>query len=109
MLPTVDIIIPQGGAAGHQQQGPGQQQAAPGSNVPAFLAKLWQMVNDPRTNDIISWSADGRSFVIHNQSAFAQTQLPYYYKHSNMSSFVRQLNMYDFHKVSWLVGFRPSR
>ncbi len=86
MLPTVEIIVP-------------QQPSQSGGNVPAFLAKLWQMVNDPRTDDIISWSPDGRSFLIHNQSAFAQTQLPYYYKHSNMSSFVRQLNMYDFHKV----------
>ncbi len=86
MLPSVEIVLPQAASQ-------------TGSNVPAFLAKLWQMVNDPRTNDIISWSPDGRSFVIHNQSAFAQTQLPYYYKHSNMSSFVRQLNMYDFHKV----------
>jgi heat shock transcription factor 1 len=86
MIPTIDIVIPQ----------PAQNAA---NNVPAFLAKLWQMVNDARTDNIISWSPDGRSFVIHDQTTFAQTQLPYYYKHSNMSSFVRQLNMYDFHKV----------
>jgi len=84
MLPTIDIIVP------------AQQGAA---NVPAFLAKLWKMVDDPSTNELISWSADGRSFVIHNQGAFSQTLLPVYYKHSNLSSFVRQLNMYDFHKV----------
>jgi len=86
MLPTIDIMVPAGG-----------QQAS--ANVPAFLAKLWKMVDDPSTDDMIAWSAEGTSFVIHNQAAFAQTLLPFYYKHSNLSSFVRQLNMYDFHKV----------
>jgi heat shock transcription factor 1 len=28
-----------------------------GTNVPAFLAKLWKIVEDPETNDLICWSA----------------------------------------------------
>jgi heat shock transcription factor 1 len=27
-----------------------------GTNVPAFLAKLWKIVEDPQTNDLICWS-----------------------------------------------------
>jgi len=27
-----------------------------GTNVPAFLAKLWKLVEDPETNDLICWS-----------------------------------------------------
>jgi len=74
---------------------------APGSspNVPAFLAKLWKLVDDHTTNEMISWSPDGTSFLIHHQATFTAELLPYYYKHSNMASFVRQLNMYGFKKV----------
>ena len=81
----MEVIIPQP-----------QQMVA--SNVPAFLAKLWKMVDDPETNHLIAWGDEGNSFVIHNHGDFEQTLLPYYYKHSNMASFVRQLNMYGFHK-----------
>lgn len=28
-----------------------------GTNVPAFLVKLWKIVEDPETNDLICWSA----------------------------------------------------
>ncbi len=92
MLPTIEIMMP---TLSSQPTG-GSHQAG---GVPAFLAKLWKMVDDPSTDDMISWSPDGNSFIIHAQAAFTQTLLPNYYKHSNMSSFVRQLNMYDFHKV----------
>ncbi|XP_063239081.1 heat shock factor protein-like isoform X10 [Bacillus rossius redtenbacheri] len=70
-----------------------------GANVPAFLAKLWKIVEDPETNDLIRWSAEGASFIIQNTARFSRELLPLYYKHNNMASFIRQLNMYGFHKV----------
>jgi len=70
-----------------------------GGNVPAFLAKLWKMVDNPETDPLISWSDGGNSFIIKNPPEFTKSMLPYYYKHSNMASFIRQLNMYGFHKV----------
>jgi len=81
-MPLVEIIVP----------------SIP-NNVPAFLAKLWKMVENQDTDDYICWTEDGTSFRIRDQSQFASCLLPYYYKHSNMASFVRQLNMYGFHKV----------
>lgn len=27
-----------------------------GSNIPAFLVKLWKMVNDPNTDEVICWN-----------------------------------------------------
>lgn len=69
-------------------------------NVPAFLGKLWKMVNDPSTDHLICWGKAGKSFIIQNQAQFWYELLPLYYKHNNMSSFVRQLNMYGFHKMS---------
>ncbi|XP_017093715.2 heat shock factor protein isoform X2 [Drosophila bipectinata] len=71
-----------------------------GSGVPAFLAKLWRLVDDGDTNHLICWTKDGNSFVIQNQAQFARELLPLNYKHNNMASFIRQLNMYGFHKIT---------
>ena len=51
MLPVMEIVLPQ-----------------MTSNVPAFLGKLWKMVDDPDTDYLISWSDEGNSFIIHNQA-----------------------------------------
>ncbi|XP_044027274.1 heat shock factor protein 1 isoform X2 [Siniperca chuatsi] len=70
-----------------------------GGNVPAFLTKLWTLVEDPDTDALICWSPSGTSFHVFDQGRFSKEVLPKFFKHNNMASFIRQLNMYGFHKV----------
>ncbi|KAM7384950.1 hypothetical protein PAMA_012032 [Pampus argenteus] len=70
-----------------------------GSNVPAFLTKLWTLVEDPDTDPLICWSPSGTSFHVFDQGRFSKEVLPKFFKHNNMASFIRQLNMYGFRKV----------
>ncbi|TFK46680.1 hypothetical protein OE88DRAFT_1638057 [Heliocybe sulcata] len=70
--------------------------------VPAFLQKLYEMVNDHSNNDLIRWSETGDSFFVLDHDRFAKEVLGRWFKHQNFSSFVRQLNMYGFHKIPHL-------
>ncbi|KAJ2736686.1 Heat shock transcription factor [Coemansia sp. BCRC 34962] len=70
--------------------------------VTPFLNKLFSMVDDSSSDSLIRWSEGGNSFIVLRHEEFAKEVLPRFFKHSNFSSFVRQLNMYDFHKVPHL-------
>lgn len=69
------------------------------NNVPAFLTKLWTLVEDSSTDDLIAWDLSGMSFHVYDQARFSKEILPLYFKHNNIASFIRQLNMYGFRKV----------
>ncbi|GKA81333.1 heat stress transcription factor A-2-like protein [Tanacetum coccineum] len=66
---------------------------------PPFLKKTFEMVDDPKTDEIISWSETQKSFVLWDPHKFSTDLLPQRFKHNNFSSFVRQLNTYRFKKI----------
>ena len=52
-----------------------EDKCGPGSdlrptNIPPFLVKLQDMVDDPKSDNLISWSPFGTKFTIHNKSEF---------------------------------------
>ncbi|KAL4062510.1 HSF-type DNA-binding-domain-containing protein [Scleroderma citrinum] len=65
-----------------------------------FVTKLYQMINDQKSQHFISWTEHGTSFVVSNVGEFSRNILGSHFKHNNFSSFVRQLNMYGFHKIN---------
>lgn len=67
---------------------------------PPFLLKTYDIVDDPETDDIVSWSEDGQRFTVWKPMEFARDLLPKNFKHNNFSSFVRQLNTYGFRKTN---------
>ena len=68
-------------------------------NNKSFLTKLYDIINDINYKDIISWNIEGTGIIIKNKKTLSQLVLPKFYNHHNYSSFVRQLNLYGFHKI----------
>lgn len=87
-----------GGASGYggnsRGVGPLPRRGRIRSFPPPFLMKTFDMVEDPDTNSIISWSPNNASFIIWDQIRFTAELLPKNFRHGNFSSFVYQLNNY---------------
>lgn len=66
--------------------------------IPPFVQKLNSFLENGKNTDLIRWSDDGNSFIVLDEDEFAKTLIPELFKHNNYASFVRQLNMYGFHK-----------
>lgn len=83
-------------------QSPSSSLLTPSANkqhqLPMFLTKTYHMIEkcDP---EVATWSDHGDNFIVKNVEKFASSVLPQYFKHSNFSSFARQLNFYGFRKL----------
>ncbi|OMJ82418.1 hypothetical protein SteCoe_16894 [Stentor coeruleus] len=69
-----------------------------GTSANSFIVKIYDILNNKTYENIIKWTNQGKAFEIIYLPAFMNEILPTYFKHKNFSSFIRQLNMYDFHK-----------
>ncbi|CAD8206670.1 unnamed protein product [Paramecium octaurelia] len=74
------------------------------SSIPSFLTKTYDILENSNYSDIIQWNQDGKAFIIKKPYEFAKKILPKYFKHNNYTSFIRQLNIYDFHKIKNELG-----
>lgn len=75
----------------------------PARKASKFISRTFHLVSDHTTDDIISWTADGRGFCIHDELKLAKL-LPQYFRHDNVASFIRSLNRYGFVIVSRANG-----
>ncbi|OJJ43989.1 hypothetical protein ASPZODRAFT_72335 [Penicilliopsis zonata CBS 506.65] len=66
--------------------------------IPPFVQKLSSFLDESKNTELIRWSDDGNSFIVLDEDEFARRLIPELFKHNNYASFVRQLNMYGFHK-----------
>ena len=70
------------------------------NKVNDFILKLYLLINDENTNNIISWNEKGTSFIINDFEKFCYEILPKVYQTDLYSSFHRQLNSYNFIKIN---------
>ena len=103
-----------GGSGLKTSAGPDMADASVMLSVANFVTKLYDLVEQPDTDGHIHWGATGESFLVLNTTQFAQLVLPMHFKHDNLRSFERQLNIYGFQRcieqptVHGLEFFHPK-
>lgn len=69
----------------------------------AFPMKLYALLQDSEAmgfENIVSWCCDGKAFKVHNRKIFFDWIAPKYFQQTKYKSFLRQLNLYGFERVS---------
>ncbi|GKY94008.1 hypothetical protein MPSEU_000367600 [Mayamaea pseudoterrestris] len=79
-----------------------------GGVIEPFPEKLMRLLNECEAagrTDVVSWIANGRAFAIHKPDKFFKEIVPLYFRQSRLSSFKRQLNLYNYE----LINSGPAR
>ncbi|PWA62587.1 hypothetical protein CTI12_AA362680 [Artemisia annua] len=76
---------------------------------PNFVSKTYDIVDDPKTDHIISWINNGDAFVVWKPVELAKHVFPKYFTHTNFCSFIRQLNEYIWKDASKIVKEKEAQ
>ena len=77
----LDLSVDSSGEGGEDEQGTYL-------SVPSFLLKTYEIVDDDQF-DQVKWTPDGKAFIIINPNDLSDKVLPLFFKHKNLSSFIR--------------------
>jgi hypothetical protein len=69
------------------------------STKSSFLSKLFSILSNAEISNVVSWNKDGDLFQIYDSDRFQNEVIPMYFKHKNLKSFIRQLNLHGFKKL----------
>ena len=75
-------------------------ETAGGNRLAPFLKKLFNLVSESETDDVVHWIEDGTAFSIDDPRRLAIEVLPRYFKHNKLGSFTQQLHTYGFARTS---------
>jgi hypothetical protein len=76
----------------------------------SFPYRLYRMLEEaPKAgfDDVVSWLPDGSGFAVHNRDEFVNRIMGIFFTHTKWKSFLRQLNLYNFRRLSKRRG--PAR
>lgn len=74
--------------------------ASSNSAFPIKLHETLSQIASDGFDHVIGWLSHGRSFKIHRNYEFVEVVLPQYFVMTKKSSFLRQLNLYGFRRIS---------
>lgn len=77
------------------------------TTITPFISKTHDLIQ-AAPKELIEWNADGTGFIIKHPKRLEKELLHKYFKHSNFSSFTRQLSFYGFQKSSRFLWFDSS-
>ncbi|CAA7047389.1 unnamed protein product [Microthlaspi erraticum] len=64
-----------------------------------YFRSFFEMVDDSSTDSVVSWSDNGKSFIVWNESEFCKAVLPVFFISNKIAAFVRRLGILGFNKI----------
>ena len=96
----VSLVLIGAKASASASHPPSEKVASKKDLFPQTLHKLLHYADEQGLNHVVSWLPSDRAFMVHNENRFIQDVFPLFFRGKQYSSFIRQLNLYGFKRIS---------